>query len=275
MSSSTFVLHIRPRKGWQSLELRELWLYRELLGFLVWRDIKIRYRQTFLGGLWALLQPLIAMLLFGALFGRVTGMNGGGHPYPLFVFAGLVPWTFFANAIGLASNSLVGSEQMIRKIYFPRVFVPLGTIAAFGLDVLISLAFMAALMLHYRFAPGPNLIYLPIFVVGVFLVTSGLGLMLAAINVRYRDVKYVVPFLTQMAFFITPVIYPISYVPAKLRWIVSLNPLTGIVEGFRYALLGGAVSWVLVSASLLAACAIFALGLSVFLRMQRIFADVI
>jgi lipopolysaccharide transport system permease protein len=275
MSSSSFVLHIRPRKGWQAINFHELWLYRELLGFLVWRDIKIRYRQTFLGGLWAVLQPLIAMLLFGALFGRVTGMSGGGHPYALFVFAGLVPWTFFANAIGLASNSMVGSEQMIRKIYFPRLFVPLGTIAAFGLDVLISLTFMAVLMFHYRLAPGFSLIYLPIFILGIFLVTSGFGLMLAAINVRYRDVKYVVPFVTQMAFFITPVIYPISYVPAKLRVIVALNPLTGIVEGFRYALLGGSVSWTMMAGSLLAACVIFAFGLSVFLRMERIFADVI
>ena len=239
MTSPAFVLHIRPRKGWQSLNLRELWLYRELLGFLIWRDITIRYRQTFLGGVWAILQPLIAMLLFGALFGRVSGMSGGGHPYALFVFAGLVPWTFFANAIGLASNSMVSSEPMVRKIYFPRLLVPLGTIAAFGLDVLISLGFMAVLMLHYRVTPGLSLLYLPLFMMGILLVTSGFGLMLAAINVRYRDVKYVVPFITQMAFFITPVIYPISYVPANLRIIVSLNPLTGIVEGFRYALLGG------------------------------------
>jgi lipopolysaccharide transport system permease protein len=275
MSSSSFVLHIRPRKGWQAINFHELWFYRELLGFLVWRDIKIRYRQTFLGGLWAVLQPLTAMLLFGALFGRVSGMNGGGHPYALFVFAGLVPWTFFANAIGLASNSMVGSEQMIRKIYFPRLFVPLGTVAAFGLDVLISLTFMAVLMFHYRLAPSFSLIYLPILLLGTFLVTSGFGLMLAAINVRYRDVKYVVPFVTQMAFFITPVIYPISYVPAKLRVIVALNPLTGIVEGFRYALLGGSVSWTMMVGSLLAACVIFAFGLSMFLRMERLFADVI
>jgi lipopolysaccharide transport system permease protein len=275
MTSSAFVLHIRPRKGWQSINLSELWLFRELLGFLVWRDIKIRYRQTFLGGLWAVLQPLIAMLLFGALFGRVAGMNAGSYPYPLFVFAGLVPWTFFANAIGMASNSLVGSEQMIRKIYFPRVFVPLGSIAAFGLDVMISLVFMAVLMYHYRFIPGSSLMFLPLFIGGIFLATSGFGLMLAAINVRYRDVKYVVPFVTQMAFFITPVIYPISYVPAKLRAIVWLNPLTGIVEGFRYALLGGSISWLMLTGSLLAACAIFACGLMVFLRLERIFADVI
>src|SRR4051812_48218569 len=145
MTSSAFTLHIRPRNGWQSIDLRELWLYRELLGFLVWRDIKIRYRQTFLGGLWAILQPLIAMLLFGALFGRVAGIRLVNYPYALFVFAGLIPWTFFANSIGLASNSMVGSEQMIRKIYFPRLLVPLGTIAAFALDIMISLTFMGLL----------------------------------------------------------------------------------------------------------------------------------
>jgi lipopolysaccharide transport system permease protein len=275
MASSAFVLHLRRRNGWQSVDLRELWLYRELLGFLVWRDIKIRYRQTLLGGLWAVLQPLIAMLLFAALFGRIAGMRSANYPYALFVFAGLVPWTFFANAIGLASNSMVGSEQMIRKIYFPRLLVPLGTVAAFGLDIMISLAFMAVLMIHYRFVPGIHMILLPVFILAIFLVTSGFGLMLAAINVRYRDVKYVVPFATQMAFFITPVIYPISYVPAKIRAIVSLNPLTGIVEGFRYALLGGSISWVLVAGSLFAACAIFVAGLIVFMRLEKIFADVI
>ena len=183
MTSSVIFFHIRSRKGWGSLDFRELWMYRELLGFLIWRDIKIRYRQTFLGGLWAVLQPLLAMLLFGALFGRVAGMSGGGRPYPLFVFAGLVPWTFFANSIGLASNSLVGSEQMIRKIYFPRVFIPLGTIAAFGLDLLISIGILAVLMLHYHFVPGFTVLYVPIFLLGAFCLTSGVGLTLAAVNV--------------------------------------------------------------------------------------------
>ena len=274
MSSSVFELRIRPRTG-QSFDVRELWLYRELLVFLVWRDIKLRYRQTLLGGLWAILQPLIAMLLFSALFGRVAGMKTVGTPYALFAFAGLVPWTFFANAIGLASNSLVGSEQMIRRIYFPRVLVPLGAIVAFGLDVLISLGFMAVLLTYYRVPASVKLFWLPVFAFGVLLVMAGLGLMLSAINVRFRDVKYIVPFMTQMLFFVTPVIYPLSYVPGKLRFIVSLNPLTGMVEGFRYALLGSPVSSSLIMASFATAVVFFGLGLSVFLRMETIFADVI
>lgn len=275
MSSSTFVLHIRPRRGWQSLNLRELWLYRELLGFLVWRDIKIRYRQTALGGLWAVLQPLIGMFLFAGLFSRVASFNTGGIPYPLFVYAGLAPWTFFSNAVGLASNSLVGSEQMIRKIYFPRVLVPLGTIAALGLDMLIGLAFMAILMAYYRLPVSLTLLWLPVFITGLFLIVGGLGLVLSAVNVQYRDVKYVVPFFTQMAFFVTPVIYPLSYVSSNLRVLVSLNPVTGMVEGFRHAILGTPVSWMLVGASLTVGLVIFVFGLFFFVRMERIFADVI
>lgn len=275
MAASTGVLRIRPRRGWQAFDLRELWYYRELFGFLVWRDIKLRYRQTFLGGLWAILQPLIAMLIFSALFGRVAAMHTTGTPYALFAFAGLVPWTFFANAIGLASNSLVSSEQMIRRIYFPRVLIPMGTIAAFGFDVLVSLGFMAVLLVYYHVAFTATLLWLPVFILGVFLFTSGLGLMLSAVNVRFRDIKYIVPFMTQMAFFVTPVIYPLSYVPGKFRILVSLNPMTGMVEGFRYALLGSPVSWTLVAGSCGAALLMFALGAGIFLRMERVFADVI
>ena len=273
MASIEFV--IKPRKGWQPVDWREIWLYRELLGFLVWRDIKIRYKQTALGGLWAILQPLIAMVIFGALFSRVTGMKGDGSPYPLFVFAGLVPWTFFANAVGLASNSLVGSEQMIRKIYFPRVLIPLGLILGLGLDMLISLGFMGMLMAYYRWPVSAGLALLPFLLFGSFLAAGGLGLILSALNVRYRDVKYVVPFVTQMAFFLTPVLYPLSQAPAKLKIVLALNPMSGMVEGFRHALLGSAVSWTLVWTSAGTSVLLFVAGLYFFRRMERTFADVI
>lgn len=273
--ASSFVLHIRPRKGWQAIDLGEIWLFRELLGFLVWRDVKIRYRQTFLGGLWAILQPLIGMVVFGSLFSRVPGLGNAFQPYTLFVFAGLVPWSFFANAIGLASNSLLGNEQMVRKTYFPRIFIPLGTVAAFGLDMVVSLGFMALLMLYYRFPVTPALIWLPVFVIGVFLFTAGLGMILAAANVQYRDIKYVVPFFTQMALFMTPVIYPMSYLPRKLRALVLLNPMAGMVEGFRHSVLGTPVSWGLVVGSYVACIVIFIGGVFFFVRVERKFADII
>lgn len=272
---SAFELVIRPRAGWQPVDFREIWMHRELLGFLVWRDIKIRYKQTLLGGLWAVLQPLIAMLIFGVLFTRVVGIRSDGPPYPLFVFAGLVPWTFFANAVGLSSNSLIGSEQMIRKIYFPRVLVPLGIIVALGLDMLISLAFMGVLMAYYRWPVSSSLAWLPLFLSGTCVFTSGLGLVLSALNVQYRDVKYVVPFFTQMMFFVTPVLYPMSRVPPHLQLLLALNPMAGMVEGFRHALLGTPMSWQLTLASCGEIVLLFVAGLFFFRRMERTFADVI
>jgi lipopolysaccharide transport system permease protein len=273
--TSVFELTIKPRKGWQPVDLKEIWLYHELLGFLVWRDIKIRYKQTALGGLWAILQPLVAMIIFGALFGRVAGMKGDGSPYPLFVFSGLVPWTFFANAVGLSSNSLVGSEQMIRKIYFPRILVPLGSILALGLDLIISLGFMALLMLYYRWPVSPGLLWIPLLLLGTLLATSGIGLFLAALNVQYRDVKYVLPFATQMAFFLTPVLYPMSSAPAKLKGLLVLNPMSGMVEGFRHALLGSPISWNLVIVSFGMCLVLFVSGMYFFRRRERLFADLI
>lgn len=273
--TSAFELVIKPRKGWQPIDLKEIWIYRELLGFLVWRDIKIRYKQTALGGLWAVLQPLIAMVIFGAVFGRVTGMKGDGSPYPLFVFAGLVPWTFFANALGLAANSLVGSEQMIRKTYFPRILVPIGVICALGIDMLISLGFMGLLMWYYHWRVTASLALLPLLMFGTLLATAGLGLFLSALNVQYRDVKYVVPFFTQMAFFLTPVLYPASHAPAKLGALLLFNPMSGMVEGFRHGLLGSAISWSLVGSSFAFAMLLFVAGLFYFRRMERTFADTI
>lgn len=273
--AATIELIIRPRRGWQMLDVRELWSYRELLGFLVWRDLKVRYKQTMLGALWALLQPFIGMVVFGVLFTRVAHIRTDGSPYPLFVFAGLVPWTFFANAIGLASGSLLGSEQMVRKTYFPRVFVPFASILALGLDMLIGLGFAALLMLYYRWPLTGAIFWLPLFILGSLLAACGMGMILAALNVRYRDVKYVVPFFTQMAFFVTPVIYPALYVPKQLKPILGLNPMAGMLDGFRHALLGSPPSWQLVAESAAVSVVLFAVGLFIFRRMERSFADII
>ena len=273
--SCAIELVIRPRRGLQPLDLREAWEHRELLAFLAWRDIKVRYKQTLLGGLWAILQPLVAMFIFAGVLTRVTSIRSDGPPYALFVYVGLVPWTFFTNAVSLSGNSLLGSEQMIRKTYFPRVLIPLAIIIALGLDLLISFGFVAVLMLYYRWPVTLGIVGLPLFILGAFLASSGLGLFLSAMNVRYRDIKYVIPFFTQMALFVTPVIYPMRSVPAKFKTLLALNPMTGIVEGFRHALLGTAVSWNLVAGSLAISAAMFIAGLYCFRTMERTFSDVI
>jgi lipopolysaccharide transport system permease protein len=273
--ASTYELVIESRKGWQPVDFHELWTYRELLGYLIWRDIKVRYKQTFLGGLWAIIQPLIGMIVFGVLFQRVASMRSDGPPYPLFVFTGLVLWTFFSNGVTLSSNSLVGSETMIRRIYFPRILVPLGQILALLFDLAISLAVLGILMAYYHQSLSLTFLWLPVFVMGTCLTTAGTGFIFSALNVHYRDVKYVVPFFTQMLLFLTPVLYPIEHVPGKLRFLLSVNPMAGMTEGFRYALLGSAVSWRLVALSFLGSLALFVIGLFLIRRMETTFADVI
>lgn len=273
--ASTYELVIEPRKGWQPVDFRELWVYRELLGYLILRDIKIRYKQTFLGGLWAILQPLIGMVVFGVMFQRVAAISSDGPPYPLFVFTGLVLWTFFSNGVTLSSNSLVGNEQMIRRIYFPRILVPLGQILALLFDLVISLAVLGVLMAYYHQGLSWKFLWLPVFLFGTCLITAGMGFVLSAMNVRYRDVKYIVPFFTQMLLFLTPVLYPIDHVTGSLRFLLSINPMTGMTEGFRYALLGGHLSWPLVAGSSFGAIAMFVIGLFFIRRMESTFADVI
>jgi lipopolysaccharide transport system permease protein len=273
--ASTHELVIGPRKGWQPVDLRELWGYRELLGFLVWRDIKVRYKQTLLGGMWAVLQPLIGMVVFSILFTRVAPMPSDGIPYPLFVFTGLTIWTFFQNGVSLSSNSLVESKETISKIYFPRILVPLGQIIAMGFDLAISMIFVFMIMLYYRWPFSARLVWFPVFLLGSALATAGFGFILSALNVRYRDVKYALPFFTQTLLFVTPVLYPISRVPVRLRWVLSLNPMSGMVEGFRYSLVGGSLPWTLVATSCASAIVLFAAGLFYIRRMENTFADVI
>ena len=272
---SSFEVTIRARTGWQPVDFREIFLYRELLAFLVWRDIKIRYRQTLLGGLWAVLQPLIAMFILTFIFNRLAGVSSDGPPYPLFAFAGLAPWTFFSTAVSQSSNSLVSNQALISKVYFPRVFIPLGAIGALLLDLALSLGLLFLLMLFYRWPVSAKLLWLPVFTLAAVLATSGSGLILSAFNVSFRDVKYAVPFLIQMGIFVTPVIYPIRYIPGHWRILMGLNPMTGVVLGFRYSLLGSASPWPIMGLSLAMSLAIFVAGLLIFRRMERRFADII
>jgi lipopolysaccharide transport system permease protein len=272
---SSFEFTIRPRRGWQPVNIREIVLYRELLAFLIWRDIKIRYRQTLLGGLWAILQPLLAMVIFTFVFHRIAGVESDGPPYQLFAFAGLAPWLFFSASVQQSSNSLVANQHLVSKVYFPRVFIPLGAIGAFLLDMLLSLVLFGFLTIYYRWPVTAAILWLPVFIAAAVLAASGTGLILSAMNVSFRDVKYAVPFLIQMGIFITPVIYPIHYIPARWQLLMGLNPMTGVVLGFRHALLGVEIAWPVVALSLSISVALFVLGLLVFRRMERQFADII
>jgi lipopolysaccharide transport system permease protein len=273
--ATTYNLELKPRTGWQPINWKEIWLNRQLLGFLIWRDIKIRYRQTLFGGLWAVLQPLLAMLIFTFFFHRLSGISSDGPPYPLFAYAGLAFWTFFSNAVGMASNSLVGNQVLISKVYFPRIFIPLGSIGALLLDLVVSSLLMLVFMVYYHWPLSRNIVWLPTVILGCCLAASGLGLIFSAWNVRFRDVKYAVPFFLQMGLFITPVIYPLDYVPARLRPLMALNPMTGVVLGARYAFLGGTVQWDLVLLSLAVSLVLFVAGLFVFRRTETRFADII
>jgi homopolymeric O-antigen transport system permease protein len=266
---------IKPRSGWQPIDSGEVFRYRELFFFLAWRDIKIRYRQTILGGLWAIVQPLLAMLIFSFVFNRLAGVRSDGPPYPLFVFAGLAPWTFLSNSVIQSSSSLLASERLVSKIYFPRIFIPMASVGAFLLDLLVSLTMVLVLMMHYHWPITYRFLLLPFFILGTFFVASGLGLTLSACNVIFRDVKYAVPFFIQMGLFVTPVVYPLQYVPQRLQPLAWLNPMTGMILGFRHALLGSPAPFNLEVASLAVSAVLFVCGLLVFRRIERLFADII
>jgi lipopolysaccharide transport system permease protein len=273
--SATFELTIRPRKGWQAIDFKEIMLYRELLGFLVWRDIKIRYRQTLLGGLWAVLQPLIAMLIFSFIFNRMAHVQSDGPPYKLFAYAGVAPWTFFSTSVSQSSNSLLTNQQLVSKVYFPRIFIPIGAVGALLLDLLFSLGLCGVLLLIYHWPLTAAIAWLPVFILAAFLAATGTGLILSAFNVSFRDVKYAVPFLVQMGLFITPVIYPPAYIPKRFHFLLEMNPMAGVVIGFRHALLGTPASWDLMGVSLGVSVLLFISGLLIFRRMENRFADII
>ena len=267
---------IRPSLGWVSLKLPELWQYRELLYFLVWRDIKVRYKQTVLGAAWAIIQPFFTMLVFTLFFGKLANIQSDGVPYALFSYAALVPWTFFANGLSQSADSLVGSANLIKKVYFPRLVVPLAAVLSGVVDFALAFVVLIGMMLYYGIAPTLNVIWLPPLLLLALITALGVGLWLSALNVEFRDVRYVVPFLVQLWLFATPIAYPSSLLPEPWRTIYGLNPMAGVVEGFRWALLGtNTAPGAMVLVSALAAAAILVSGAYYFRRMEKTFADVV
>ena len=267
---------IEPKKGWVPIDLREIWDYRELLYFLTKRDIKVRYKQTILGGLWAVIQPAFTMIVFTLFFGRLAKVPSDGLPYPIFVYAGLLPWTYFANAVSASGNSLVGSANLITKVYFPRLMVPASAALAGLLDFFIALFVLAALMVYYQFLPGAGILLFPFLIVLTFLCAVGVGLWLSALNVQYRDIRYAIPFLIQIWMFLSPVIYPVSLVNDRYQWLLALNPMGGVIHAYRASLLGHQpIEWSLLALSTVIILALFFGGLYYFRRMERVFADVV
>jgi lipopolysaccharide transport system permease protein len=269
-------LRIEPAQSWQGVNVGELWRYRELLYFFVWRDIKVRYKQTVLGGLWAIVQPVAATLLFTVFFGRLGGLSKQvTGSYGLFVYVGLSLWTFYANAVSLAANSLVGSSHLIAKVYFPRLLIPIASILSGLVDFAVSFAFLLVLMVVYRVPPSTELVTLPFFVLGTIVVASGAGVLFSALIVSYRDFRYVITFVVQLWLYVTPVLYTLDSIPSGWRRVYAINPMVGMVTGFRAAVLGGAFPLDVVLVSVVAAAALLAIGLRYFTAVERRFADVI
>lgn len=266
------VVHVRIGPG-RSETAAELWAYRELLWFLAWRDIKVRYKQTAIGACWALLQPLAATLTFTVFFGRLAGLPSDGLPYPLFALAGLLPWQLFTFSLSESSNSLVANKNLVAKIYFPRLIMPLAATAVGLMDFAVALAAMGALMVYYGVAPGPAALAVPAFALMAVAAALSLGLWMAALNVRYRDVRYLLPFLIQLGMFATPVVYPASLVPEEWRTLYGLNPMVGVIEGFRWSLLGGPPPGPMLIASGAVTLLLLAGGLWYFRRTEGLFAD--
>lgn len=267
---------IDARRSWLHLDLIDLWRFRELFYFLAWRDIKVRYKQTALGVVWVILQPVLTMLIFSLIFGRVAGLPSEGVPYPIFVFAGLVPWQLFAYALTQSSSSLVNDQHLVTKIYFPRLVIPLASVAAGLLDFFISLAVLLGLLLLYRIPLTWRVLTLPLFGFLALAAAIAVGLWLSALNVQYRDVRYALPFLTMFWMYASPIAYSSSLIPENLQWIYSLNPMVGVVEGFRWALLGiETTPETLVFISIFMVIVLFIGGLVYFKRMEDHFADVI
>ena len=274
--STPEVTHIRPPKGWIPIDTAELWSYRELLFFLVWRDVKVRYKQTAIGALWAIIQPLLTMVVFSVFLGRLAGVPSDAYPYPIFTFAALLPWTFFANGLIQSSGSVVASANLVSKVYFPRIVIPLASVLAGLFDFLIACVVLIGMMWFYGVAITPRAALSAVFLLMAFVVTFGVGLWLSALNVRYRDVRHAVPFLTQIWLFASPVAYPASLLDDRWRMVYGLNPMVGVIEGFRWCLLGGdrhlgPEVWISAGVAVL----VLVGGVVFFQRMERSFADVV
>jgi lipopolysaccharide transport system permease protein len=269
------VITIEAGRRWLGTDLRELWAHRDLFYFLVLRDIKVRYKQTALGVSWAVLQPFLTMVVFTVFFGKLARIPSDGVPYSIFAYAGLLPWTYFSNAVSNSSNSLVGSASLITKVYFPRVIVPAAAVGAALADFLIAFAIMFAMMAYYRVMPGASIaMLLPLTAICTLLAT-GVGMWTSALNVKYRDIRYALPFFIQLWMFVTPVIYPTSFVPDRWRWLLLLNPLTGLIEGFRSALFARPFDWTALVISTVITIALAIYATYSFARMERGFADIV
>ena len=270
------VVRIRPSRGWQHLNLKELWEHRELLYFLSWRDVKVRYKQTLLGAAWAIIQPFMTMVVFSFFFGKLAKMPSDGVPYPLFAYTALVPWMFFSNGLTQSSNSLVQNANMLKKIYFPRLIIPIATIGSGALDFLVAFVVLLLMMVYYGAVPTANIVWLPFLFLLEIATALGVGLWLSAMNVQFRDVRYVIPFLTQFWLFATPIAYPSSLLTEPWRTLYGLNPMVGVVEGFRWALLGTQTApGPILIVSVLTALGALATGLLYFRRMEKTFADTV
>jgi lipopolysaccharide transport system permease protein len=273
-SASSGDLIIEPKPGWIAIDWSELWKSREILGFLILRDLKVRYKQTVLGVLWGVLQPLATMVIFTVIFGNFAKIPSQGLPYAVFVFAGLLPWTFFANAVGAASQSLLSQQALLTKIYLPRLFVPASAVGGGLVDLGISFIVFIGIMLWYGMLPGWGFLVVPLLVVLTTAAALGVGMALAALTITYRDFRYVVPFMIQTWLYISPVIYPVESVPVQWRWLLALNPMTGIIDGFRSATLGQPWNTVTLAISTAMAVLVFVFGLYYFRKTERRFADV-
>jgi len=267
---------IKPRRGWQALELGELWRHRELLWFLAWRDIKLRYKQTALGVGWAVLQPLLTMIVFWVIFGRLAGLSSDGFPYPVFVLCALLPWQLFSYALTQSSNSVVAEQRLVTKVYFPRLILPLASVLSGLVDFLITLVLLIAFMLANKVYPAWTIVTIPLFALLALATALSVGVWLSALTVKYRDVRYTLPFLTQFWMFASPVAYSSSLIPEEWRALYGLNPMAGVIEGFRWALLGSAeCSWGTLAVSTLTVTMLIVSGFYYFRRMERAFADVV
>jgi len=269
-------LTIKPKKGWQFIDFRELIEYRDLFYFLVARDIKVRYKQTVLGGLWAIIQPLFMMVVFTLFFGKLAKMPSDGIPYPIFSYTAMIAWTYFSNTLSISGNSLVREGALISKVYFPRLMAPLSPVVAFLLDFVIAFVILVGMMLYYHIYPTIMIIFLPLLVVLMMLAAGGVGMFLAALNVKYRDIGAAIPLLIQLWMFASPVVYPVSLIPEKYRLIYAINPMVGVIEGFRSALLGKvAFPTVMLLISAAVSIVFFLGGALYFKKTERYFADVI
>jgi lipopolysaccharide transport system permease protein len=265
---------IAPTKGWISLNLRELWEYQELLYFFVWKDLKVRYKQTILGVLWAILQPVLTMVIFTLVFGKLAGLSSDDLPYPIFNFSALVPWAFFQNALINGSNSLVINANMLKKIYFPRITLPIATVLAGLVDFALAFIILIGMMFYYGRVPTLNVLWLPLFLLLALMTSLGVTLWLSAMNVKFRDIRYTIPFLAQAWLFITPIAYSSSLFEEPWKTIYGLNPMVGVVEGFRWALLGTETTPGIILLSSFVAFALFISGAFYFRRMEKDFADI-